>query len=923
MSPASPPPSLAVRSTIRRKIIGVVLVGIVTTILLVTAANSWRETMRYSAAKTAEITATANIFASAVADPVAARDRIAILKTLRAIGKIPSFSHARVEDLSGNVLAELGSAVSLEEHAELPIFLRSSLDVGVDVMKGGEQIGRLKVLVKTDDLRHSLIEGLLTGLAAAILSGAIGVIIAFRLQRRITDPLRKLTQTMFEVEQSQNFEQSVDHASDDETGVLVATFNKMLVQIRARDDRLARHREELEQTVDERTHDLRLAKDVAEDANAAKSDFLATMSHEIRTPMNGMLVMAELLASANLADRYRRYADIVVKSGQSLLTIINDILDFSKIESGKMELERISLDPAAVVDDVLSLFWDKASSKGLDLAGYVAPGVPMAITGDPIRLNQVLSNLVNNALKFTDSGHVKVVVSIDNSDSASMLRFAVHDTGIGIAQDKLATVFESFSQADQTTTRRFGGTGLGLAICKRLVSAMNGEIAVASVEGAGSEFFFTVECPEIADVPESGNSRENCNLRKCAVSVDGNATCQSIADYLTDRGIEVVSVTGGELATALQQGTDLVLAEPELIAGIPETAIGANGSPYLVCVSQLGDVHSDELIRSERAHDVLMRPVSRNAIHGLVDRLENGKPRGQSLLERHESTKPPSYDGADVLVADDSPVNREVVAEALRQMAVLPDLVEDGAAAVRAANEKIYHLIFMDCSMPEVDGFEATRQIRAAETATGRRVPIVALTAHVAGTSAEEWREAGMDSYMTKPFRITDLAEAFERFLPEEMRQASEVPPLQETETQPATASEQAGQLAIIDESVLCDAIGCDINEAGELVARVLTLFEQHAPAALLKLAETARDGGEKQIADAAHALKSMCGNIGAVRLAAACEQLEVQAKAGKIQELKVQLASLQAELVAALNKINEYKKACDPNTAETVVLEA
>jgi len=233
VSPASPPPSLAVRSTIRRKIIGVVLVGIVTTILLVTAANSWRETMRYSAAKTAEITATANIFASAVADPVAARDRIAILKTLRAIGKIPSFSHARVEDLSGNVLAELGSAVSLEEHAELPIFLRSSLDVGVDVMKGGEQIGRLKVLVKTDDLRHSLIEGLLTGLAAAILSGAIGVIIAFRLQRRITDPLRKLTQTMFEVEQSQNFEQSVDHASDDETGVLVATFNKMLVQIRA------------------------------------------------------------------------------------------------------------------------------------------------------------------------------------------------------------------------------------------------------------------------------------------------------------------------------------------------------------------------------------------------------------------------------------------------------------------------------------------------------------------------------------------------------------------------------------------------------------------------------------------------------------------------------------------------------------------
>jgi two-component system sensor histidine kinase BarA len=267
-----PDAALAVHSTIRRKLISIVLVGIATTILLVTLANSWREAARYSEVKTAEITGIAHVFASAVADAVAAKDRTAILKPLRAIGQIPSFSYARVDDLSGKVLADLGATVVLEESAELPVFLRSSLNVQVAVVKSGIEVGRLTVLVKTDDLRASLIEGLLTGLIAALLSGAMGVAIATRLQKRITDPLRKLTQTMFDVERTQNFEQIVDHSSDDETGVLINTFNHMLKQIRVRDDRLAQHREQLEHKVEERTHDLKIAKDTAEEANAAKSD---------------------------------------------------------------------------------------------------------------------------------------------------------------------------------------------------------------------------------------------------------------------------------------------------------------------------------------------------------------------------------------------------------------------------------------------------------------------------------------------------------------------------------------------------------------------------------------------------------------------------------------------------------------------------
>ncbi len=923
MPSEKPDAALAVRSTIGRKLISIVLIGIATTILLATLANSWREAARYSEVKSAEITGIAHVFASAVADAVAAKDRTAILKPLRAIGQIPSFSYTGVEDMSGKILAELGAGVMLEENDELPIFLRSSLEVQVPVVKGGIDVGRLTVLVKTDDLRTSLIEGLLTGLVAALLSGAIGVAIATRLQKRITDPLRKLTKIMFEVEHTQNFEQSVDHHSDDETGVLVNTFNNMLGQIRVRDDRLAQHREQLEHKVEERTHDLKIAKESAEDANAAKSDFLATMSHEIRTPMNGMLVMAELLASANLTSKHRRYADVVVKSGQSLLTIINDILDFSKIESGKMDLECIDLDPAMVVDDVLNLFWDKASSKGLDLAGYIGPEIPNCITGDPVRLNQIVSNLVNNALKFTDKGHVKVTVDWVEQQGNQVIRFAISDTGIGIPQDKLATVFESFSQADQTTTRKFGGTGLGLAICKRLVGAMEGEISVSSVEGEGSEFSFTVGNTKRSQ-PDESQSQVKCNrLGKGIVAVKGLATCQAIMDYLADRSIEAVSVDADALLKTDLQDTDLILAEPHLISALPEIPKHQAETPFIISVSQLGDVQSDELIGSGRAHDVLMRPVSRNAIHELIDRLEKDAPRGRTLLEQRASKKPPAYPNADVLVADDSPVNREVVIEALKQMQVAADVVEDGAAAVRAATDKLYHLIFMDCSMPEMDGFEATRRIRESENGTGHRVPIVALSAHVAGSSADEWQQAGMDSYLTKPFRITDLVETFEEYLPEEMRQTAEMAPSQPDpeDHKPHVALEDTDQVPVIDESVLCEAIGCDMGDRGELVMRVLSLFEEHGPPSLLKLAESAQSQGSQQISDAAHALKSMCRNIGAVRLGEACDRLEREAKDGRIENLMAQLANLQAELVAVLDRIKQIRSESQQQESAEIVM--
>ena len=914
MSGDSPETTVVVRSSIRRKLVTVVLAGITTAILLATLANSWREAQRFGAVKRAEIEGTAHVFASTVADAVAAGDRIGTLKTLRAIGRIPSFTHVSVIDAQGRSLAELGATVALEENDDLPIFLRRSMSVDVPIMKGGVQVGRLLVWVTTGELRKRLVDGLLTGLIAALISALVGLAIAFRLQKTITDPLRRLTTTMFEVQRTQDFDKLVEHRSDDETGVLVSAFNHMLTQIRDRDNRLARHREQLEVTVDERTRDLRVAKEAAEEANAAKSGFLATMSHEIRTPMNGMLVMAELLASANLNDRHRRYADVVVKSGQSLLTIINDILDFSKIESGKLELEIIDLDPAELIDDVLSLFWERAASKGLDIAGYVAPDVPARIQGDPVRLNQVVSNLVNNALKFTETGHVKVLVETVGaaaSDDQLTIAFRVRDTGIGIPQEKLGTIFESFSQADQTTTRRFGGTGLGLAICKRLVEAMAGKIEVTSREGEGSEFAFTIETRAMP-VTEPAKDEAKKDFTNAVVAISGEASARVIADYVGDRRIGTLVLPPRDLSHQDLGPADLIFAETDVIdrLNLSGEAEGVPGQPYVICVTQLGDTRSDAIIEQGLAQDVLMLPVSRSAMGGLIDRLEAGAPRGRSILDRRETRALPSFPDAKVLVADDSPVNREVVIEALKQLDVRADVVADGAAAVRAADERPYDLVFMDCSMPEMDGFEATRHIRTKEP-EGQRMPIVALTAHIAGGQADEWQRAGMDDYMTKPFRITDLVSALERFLPAELcgggadsvpRETPEVPLLE------TPVAESSNELPLIDEEVLNDVAGCQDGDGGELVLRVLSLFEEHAPPALLHLAECAGEQGMEEIASAAHALKSMCRNIGASRLAAVCQKIEAEALEGQASDLPASLRYLHSELVATLARIADLK---------------
>ncbi|MFD0934966.1 ATP-binding protein, partial [Methylobacterium trifolii] len=430
--------------------------------------------------------------------------------TLRAIARQRAIVYAALERPDGAVVSEQGLGLRLTEDIDLDaegdislfalVFTRT-VRVAVPVVSNAREIGRIVLVAETGDLAERIAGVALNAALAGLLAIGVGLVVALRLHRAVTQPLASLARTMDAVRLRHDYTQRAAITADDEVGTLAGTFNDLLGAVNERDRKLAEHGAHLEEEVRIRTCDLSEAMLAAEAANTAKSSFLATMSHEIRTPMNGMLVMAELLAGADLPPRQRRYAEVIARSGQSLLAIINDILDFAKVEAGKLDLERVAVSPAEIADTVVTLFGERARSAGLDLAAYVAADVPRTILGDPVRLGQVVSNFVSNALKFTEAGHVLVRIEPCPEDDRFLL-IRVSDTGIGIPQDKLGSIFSAFSQADQSTTRRFGGTGLGLSIAQRLIEAMGGTVGVESRIGIGSTFWARIPMEsEAASLP--------------------------------------------------------------------------------------------------------------------------------------------------------------------------------------------------------------------------------------------------------------------------------------------------------------------------------------------------------------------------------------------------------------------------------------
>jgi signal transduction histidine kinase/DNA-binding response OmpR family regulator len=614
-----------------------------------------------------------------------------------------------------------------------------------------------------DEAQRSLVRGGLLVLATLLATVAL----SFWLARVLTKPLLDLARVMERVRQEGNYEIRAPRRSADEVGDMVDGFNAMLSEVQVRDT------------------ELREARAQAEAGARAKAEFLAMMSHEIRTPMNGVIGMTGLLRDTNLSPEQGEYVDTVQSSANALLTILNDILDFSKVEAGWLDLESIDFDLRSAIQDVVELLAERAQSKGVELLSTVDPSVPDAVQGDPGRFRQILTNLIGNAVKFTEQGEVVASARlVEEQTNVLVLRIEVRDTGIGIPPEARARLFQAFSQADGSTTRRFGGTGLGLAISRRLVDLMGGQIDVESEAGRGSIFWFTVRFAKAAGAVKPAVAASPKALHRVrALVIDDNSTNRQILRVqLQTWGLRVDEAEGGPAGlTCLRAaaGSDdpyrVILLDMQMpgmsgldVARAVRAEAGSRDLPMILLTSWLEPYLTAASLKAGISA-CLPKPVRpRRLLEALGDVLEpttGASRRDERAVAPGALPAAPTGRGR-VLAADDNAVNKKLITRLLEKAGYVADAVENGREAIEAVTRVDYDAVLMDCQMPVMDGFEATSVIRAAESGRSRRVPIIALTASAMESDRERCLAAGMDDYLTKPIKPSELAEILARWIP-------------------------------------------------------------------------------------------------------------------------------------------------------------